>query len=246
MVRQTVKVKKPVTPKSRRSIGEDSKLNVERRQKNINETYGELLKLAEKRHLFLEDAIRLYGFYRECDDFEKWIKDKERFLKTDDTAESPENVDTAKRKYENFLTDLSASGKRIDALDQAVADFQVQNSVTFLSVLSLFSKCIFIGFQNNSKKKLKFIESLLLQAQGHSQIDKVQARQKQIHALWSHLNWLKAQKEKSLEGASSVQVSSFVKEQNRSSTESFRIFSVFKIYYWIKKLGFDFHFMGIS
>lgn len=122
MVRQTVKVKKPVTPKKRMSLNEDNNLNVERRQKNINETYGELLKLAEKRHLFLEDAIRLYGFYRECDDFEKWIKDKERFLKTDD---STENVDTAKRKYENFLTDLSASSKRIDALDQSVADFQV-------------------------------------------------------------------------------------------------------------------------
>lgn len=45
-----------------------------------------------------------------------------------------------------------------------------------------------------------------IQAQGHSQIDKVQTRQKQIHAQWKHLNWLKAQKEKSLEGASSVQV----------------------------------------
>ena len=45
----------------------------------------------------LEDAIRLYGFYRECDDFEKWIKDKERMLRADD---STENVEAAKRKYE--------------------------------------------------------------------------------------------------------------------------------------------------
>jgi len=122
MVRQSVKVKKPAPAQARKSIGEDSNLNIEWRQKNINETYGELMKKADERQILLEDSIRLYGFFRECDDFEKWIKDKERFLKTDDAADT---VDTAKRKYENFLTDLSASGKRIDALDQAVADFQV-------------------------------------------------------------------------------------------------------------------------
>lgn len=45
----------------------------------------------------LEDSIHLYGFYRECDDFEKWIRDKERLLRADD---STDNVETAKRKYE--------------------------------------------------------------------------------------------------------------------------------------------------
>jgi spectrin beta len=64
---------------------------------------------------------------------------------------------------QKFLTDLSASSKRIKALDTAVEEF-VQ--------------------------------------QGHSQLDKVQARQKHIHQVWDHLNWLKGQKERSLEGAS--------------------------------------------
>lgn len=51
----------------------------------------------QRRHALLEDSIHLYGFYRECDDFEKWIKDKERMLRADD---STDNVETAKRKYE--------------------------------------------------------------------------------------------------------------------------------------------------
>lgn len=37
---------------------------------------------------------------------------------------------------------------------------------------------------------------------GHSQLEKIESRQKQIHHLWDHLNWLKSQKEKNLEGAS--------------------------------------------
>lgn len=64
---------------------------------------------------------------------------------------------------QKFLTDLSASSKRIEALDVAVEEFV---------------------------------------RQGHSQLDKVRTRQKQIHQLWDHLNWLKGQKERSLEGAS--------------------------------------------
>jgi spectrin beta len=64
---------------------------------------------------------------------------------------------------QKFLTDLSASSKRIEALDASVEEFIKQ---------------------------------------GHSKLDKVQARQKHIHQLWDHLNWLKGQKERSLEGAS--------------------------------------------
>lgn len=161
-VRRTKSIKSTVKPIKRKIVNDSD--NVEKRQKKINETYDELGKLAVKRHALLDDAIRLYGFYRECDDFEKWIKDKEKMLRADD---SRDNVETAKRKYENFLTDLSASGKRVEEVDKSVEDFVKQ---------------------------------------GHSQLDKVKARQRHIHQLWDHLNWLKAQKEKSLEGASSVEL----------------------------------------
>lgn len=62
---------------------------------------------------------------------------------------------------------MSASSKRIEAIDTAVDDFV---------------------------------------RQGHSQLDKVKARQRQIHQMWDQLNNLKAQKEKNLEGASSVEL----------------------------------------
>lgn len=167
MVKQLVPVKKVVTKVAGKQVkrkAEDDSQNVEKRLKKINSTYNQLQELAQRRHALLEDSIRLFGFYRECDDFEKWIKDKEKMLRTEDKADS---VETAKRKYEKFLTDLSASSKRIEELDDCVEEFECQ---------------------------------------GHSQLDKVRARHKQIHQLWDHLNWLKAQKERSLEGASSVEL----------------------------------------
>lgn len=174
LVRQVVPVKrvKPavVTPKplvkrrtSVNSINENSD-SVEKRQKRINSTYDELQDMAQKRHALLEDSIHLFGFYRECDDFEKWMKEKERMIKSDEGGEGVEN---AKRKFEKFLTDLSAASKRIEEIDTAVDTFR---------------------------------------RQGHSQLDKIVARQKQIHQIWQRLNNAKVQKEKSLEGASSVEL----------------------------------------
>lgn len=163
MVKQKVpvKVRRASLPVKRKV---DESNSVPKRLKKINDTYEELKKLAAKRHALLEDAIRLFRFYRECDDFEKWIKDKEKLLANDDPKDS---IEQAKRLYEKFVTDLSASNKRMESLDAEVKEFEKQR---------------------------------------HSQIDKVRARYRQIQAAWDKLNRLKAQKEKSLEGASSVEL----------------------------------------
>jgi spectrin beta len=51
----------------------------------------------QQRRALLENSICLFGFYRECDDFEKWIKDKERMLQADDLTD---NVKAAKCMFE--------------------------------------------------------------------------------------------------------------------------------------------------
>uniref|UniRef100_A0A2A4K9M3 PH domain-containing protein n=1 Tax=Heliothis virescens TaxID=7102 RepID=A0A2A4K9M3_HELVI len=124
----------------------------------------ELLTLSAARRAQLEDAIKLYSFFAECDDFDKWIKDKEKMLRADDPDDS---VDTAKRKYEKFVTDLSAASKRLEHIDAAAEE---------------------------------------LVAAKHSQAAKATARRQQLRQQWDRLLRLKQQKEKSLEGASSVEL----------------------------------------
>ncbi|KAJ8972183.1 hypothetical protein NQ314_000313 [Rhamnusium bicolor] len=143
-----VKTKVPVTvrrqtakPIKRKVDDSDS---VPKRQKKVNDTYKQLKELAAKRRALLEDAIKLFTFYKECDDFEKWIKDKEKILSLEDPNDN-----------------------RMEELDADVKEFERQN---------------------------------------HSQIDKVKARQRQVQVAWQKLNRLKALKEKSLEGASSVEL----------------------------------------
>ncbi|XP_030753943.1 spectrin beta chain, non-erythrocytic 2 isoform X2 [Sitophilus oryzae] len=163
MVKTKVPIQIPRAPKpAKRKIDDNN--SVPKRMKQLNDTYSKLLQMAVARRNLLEDAIRLFRFYKECDDFERWIKDKERMLSVDDPNDS---VLQAKRKYEKFVTDLSASNRRMEALEAEVREFEKQS---------------------------------------HSQIDRVRARYRQVELAWQKLNRLKASKEKSLEGASSVEL----------------------------------------
>ncbi|XP_035225862.1 spectrin beta chain, non-erythrocytic 1-like isoform X1 [Stegodyphus dumicola] len=166
MKKQIVKKKKQSLPYKKVLSRSPSKSQefILKRQKAINESYAELNELSKARRHYLEDAIRLFSFYRECDDFEAWMKEKDRVLTTRDPKEG---VEVMKKKFENFLTDLSATSRRIEEVDNRVEEF-VRTK--------------------------------------HSQLGAVRSRQKQIHDRWNRLNHLKTEIEKSLEGATSVEL----------------------------------------
>ncbi|XP_033632547.1 spectrin alpha chain, non-erythrocytic 1-like [Asterias rubens] len=141
------------------------KENIELRQQGIDGTYKRLQKLAVARRRYLEDAIKLFSFYRECDEFEVWIKEKEKILKKRETLS--ERVEASRRKFENLLTDLVANQGRIDRINK-MAD--------------------------------EFVRT------GHSKQADVRKRQKEINDQWERLMKLKEEKEKMLEGASSIEL----------------------------------------
>lgn len=78
------------------------------RTDRINADYTQILDLSAVRKQNLLESIKLFQFLRECDDFEKWIGEKKKYLETPEP-----NVQVAKRAFEQFLTDLTASNSRI-------------------------------------------------------------------------------------------------------------------------------------
>ena len=100
-------------------LGENAILE---RQKAIGATYRRLCKLAGTRHRYLEDAIRLYRFYRECSEFEAWALDTEKLLAESATAANNDHthVQAARKKFDNLSTDIVANGgtrlSRIDGM----------------------------------------------------------------------------------------------------------------------------------
>ena len=63
----------------------------------------------------MENAILLFAFNGECDDFDKWLQEKAKQLNADNRSDP---VEVSKRKFEQIVTDLSASKSRLDEIDK--------------------------------------------------------------------------------------------------------------------------------
>ncbi|XP_052269284.1 spectrin beta chain, non-erythrocytic 1-like isoform X3 [Dreissena polymorpha] len=141
------------------------KENVESRQKGLVLAFNKLSKLAQTRRISLEDASKLFKFYRECDEFETWMKEKELLLTSKETLS--DNMEAVRKKFEQLLTNIAANSGRLAEINKLADD-----------ILN----------------------------RGTSQQDQVRKRQKEINDRWERLNRLKLEKEKSLKGASSIEL----------------------------------------
>lgn len=74
--------------------------NVAARQQVINSHYESLLKSAEERKKYLEDAIKSFSLSRECEEIEVWIKEKEAVLKAEEKGSSKEQLESMQKKYD--------------------------------------------------------------------------------------------------------------------------------------------------
>lgn len=124
------KSKKPGKRSKRRlSIICDAE-SVEQRQRKIATTYDELVESCKNRRLLLEESIQYYNFIRECDNFESWMIDREKLMletHTQHQQQMYENqkqsgkaisdpVEVLRKKFENFITDLSANKSRMEEI----------------------------------------------------------------------------------------------------------------------------------
>ncbi|XP_014671015.1 PREDICTED: spectrin beta chain, non-erythrocytic 5-like [Priapulus caudatus] len=91
------------------------KENVEKMQKQITDTYQKLCKSSQDRHKRLAEAVVLYAFYRECEDFDAWMNTTERAIETD---ESHQILEVQRRKYEKLMTDMVANGGRLAEIEK--------------------------------------------------------------------------------------------------------------------------------
>ncbi len=104
--------------------------SVEQRKKNINSAYDELFESCKIRRQYLEDAIQLFHFNRECDGFESWIKETEKAM-LDTTRNYQQNsqqtlidpIEKLRKKFGNFITELSANRSRLDEIDRMADEY---------------------------------------------------------------------------------------------------------------------------
>jgi len=109
-VKKTQYVKQKVQPANQKS----GKEIINERQNAIRENYALLKKLSKERQEILQNSLKLFDFYSECEDFNKWMKDKTKAISSEE-----EDVLKATKAFEKFLTDFSANKKRLEQIDAA-------------------------------------------------------------------------------------------------------------------------------
>eukprot|EP00092_Neocalanus_flemingeri_P017139 GFUD01018536.1.p1 GENE.GFUD01018536.1~~GFUD01018536.1.p1 ORF type:complete len:428 (+),score=136.20 GFUD01018536.1:157-1440(+) len=108
---------KQKTPLSNQKSGKDI---IDERQTAIKDSYVLLNKLSRERQEILQNSLQLFDFYSECEDFNKWMKDKSKAIAADEN-----DVAKATKAFEKFLTDFSANKKRLEQIDVANKELEI-------------------------------------------------------------------------------------------------------------------------
>ena len=76
--------------------------------------YEGLEKSAVNRHKKLENYIELFGFFRECETLEMWMRERSAFIRTEVTEpfSNRDYVEGLSSRFNRFESDLAASGSR--------------------------------------------------------------------------------------------------------------------------------------
>uniref|UniRef100_A0A7E4UVW3 Spectrin beta chain n=1 Tax=Panagrellus redivivus TaxID=6233 RepID=A0A7E4UVW3_PANRE len=113
--KETVAVTQQATTKVSKS--QEGRAVILDRQRMISNDYRRLKEFADNRHRLLSDAIKLFKFYGECDDFESWTKETRALLQ--EKAPS-DHIEAFRRKFDRLQAEMQSSGgtqlKRINDL----------------------------------------------------------------------------------------------------------------------------------
>ena len=92
---------------------------IEEREKAIQKSYDLLLMFSKERQEILQNSLKLFDFYSECEDFNKWMKDKSKSISAE------EDVTKATKTYQNFLKDFSVNKKRLEQIELASEQLEI-------------------------------------------------------------------------------------------------------------------------
>ena len=104
--------------------------------------FEQLSEKSSYRRQRLFDSNQLFNFFREADEVESWIADKESIAMSDDYGRDIEHVETLLKKFEDFTRDVVTSGERIASLttqaqtllDEGHSEGEVSNVGLFVRI----------------------------------------------------------------------------------------------------------------
>uniref|UniRef100_A0A8C5VTD7 Spectrin alpha chain, non-erythrocytic 1 n=1 Tax=Microcebus murinus TaxID=30608 RepID=A0A8C5VTD7_MICMU len=116
--------------------------SVSLRMKQVEELYHSLLELGEKRKGMLEKSCKKFMLFREANELQQWINEKEAALTSEEVGADLEQVEVLQKKFDDFQKDLKANESRLKDINKVAEDLEseglmaeevqaVQQQVTF-------------------------------------------------------------------------------------------------------------------
>uniref|UniRef100_A0A4W3JJS0 Spectrin alpha, non-erythrocytic 1 n=1 Tax=Callorhinchus milii TaxID=7868 RepID=A0A4W3JJS0_CALMI len=118
-----VKKLDPAQSTSRENLLEDSS-SIVMRQEQIDNQYQSLLELGRKRKEMLEKSCKKFMLFREANELQQWINEKETTLTNEEVGTDLEQVEVLQKKFDDFQKDLKANESRLRDINKVANDLE--------------------------------------------------------------------------------------------------------------------------
>uniref|UniRef100_A0A8C2A8F1 Spectrin alpha, non-erythrocytic 1 n=1 Tax=Cyprinus carpio TaxID=7962 RepID=A0A8C2A8F1_CYPCA len=94
------------------------------RQDQIDNQYGTLQELGEKRKDMLEKSCKKFMLFREANELQQWINEKESALTNEEVGSDLEQVEVLQKKFDDFQKDLKANESRLRDINKVASELE--------------------------------------------------------------------------------------------------------------------------
>uniref|UniRef100_A0A3Q1EVZ1 Spectrin alpha chain, non-erythrocytic 1 n=1 Tax=Acanthochromis polyacanthus TaxID=80966 RepID=A0A3Q1EVZ1_9TELE len=94
------------------------------RQDQIENQYGTLIELGEKRKDMLEKSCKKFMLFREANELQQWINEKENALTNEEVGSDLEQVEVLQKKFDDFQKDLKANESRLRDINKVASELE--------------------------------------------------------------------------------------------------------------------------
>uniref|UniRef100_A0A4W4H5R1 Spectrin alpha chain, non-erythrocytic 1 n=1 Tax=Electrophorus electricus TaxID=8005 RepID=A0A4W4H5R1_ELEEL len=94
------------------------------RMKQVEELYGTLQELGEKRKDMLEKSCKKFMLFREANELQQWINEKEGALTNEEVGSDLEQVEVLQKKFDDFQKDLKANESRLRDINKVASELE--------------------------------------------------------------------------------------------------------------------------
>uniref|UniRef100_A0AAY4DFS0 Spectrin alpha, non-erythrocytic 1 n=1 Tax=Denticeps clupeoides TaxID=299321 RepID=A0AAY4DFS0_9TELE len=91
---------------------------------SVSYRYGTLLELGEKRKDMLEKSCKKFMLFREANELQQWIHEKESALTNEEVGSDLEQVEVLQKKFDDFQKDLKANESRLRDINKVASELE--------------------------------------------------------------------------------------------------------------------------